>query len=170
MADGDRQAIPEIRVGVPTVGDFAYLAHRLRPDEREQFAAMTGKPYDPEIAAQTYIVAHGLKYVLVSRDGLPVAAGCFEYLRDGVLETWGIGTPDAWVRYWRAITKVCRRQIDQLLDTGTHRIQITALASRTAAHEWYIRGLGMTREGVLKGYCADGRDAVVFARTKEATR
>lgn len=167
MADGSRQATPEVRIGTPLVEDWAWLARHLRPDEASEFAAMTGRPFDPGNAATTYIASTGLKYVLVDRNNLPLAAGCFERVREGVLETWAIGTLEAWDKHWRTITKVCRRQMDGLLASGVHRIQIVAMASRIEAHEWYERGLLMQREGLMKGYCADGSDAVMFARTKQ---
>jgi hypothetical protein len=73
---------------------------------------------------------------------------------------------DGWKRYWRTFTKACRQQMDALLQGDVHRIQICALASRTQAHDWYMKGLKMKREGLLEQFCADGSDAVMFARTR----
>lgn len=155
---------PAVRVAPPIVADWLLLARSMRPDEVAQFEAMTGRPFDPELAAQGYIAAPGIKYALIDAEGKAFAAGCFEHVRPGVVETWGIGTPEAWADHWRAITKVCRRQIDSFLVNGAHRVQIVSLASRTAAHEWYERGLGLMREGTLRGYFSDGSDAVMHAR------
>jgi hypothetical protein len=43
-------------------------------------------------------------------------------------------------------------------------VEVCALASRVETHAWYAR-IGFVREGVLHAYCADGSDAVMFART-----
>lgn len=166
MADGNAIVIPQVRIGTPLVEDWAYLARAMREEERAEVAAITGRPYSADAAAQTFITVQGLKYVLVGRDNLPLAAGCFEHVRPGVLETWGIGTPEAWGSAWRTITKVCRRQMDELFETGTHRIQIVSGADRAQAHAWYERGLLMQREGVLHRYFADGSDAVMHARVR----
>ena len=169
MADGSGQHVPAVRVGVPIVQDYAYLAARLRPDEREQFAAFTGMDrYDEHVASRAWVMAGGLAYTLIGRDGLPFALGWFEEIRPGVWETSGIGTPEGWAQHWRAITKESRRRMDALFAAGARRIQITALASRMSALEWYERGLKMQREGVLRGYCANGADAVLYSRIKEA--
>lgn len=167
MADGCRDLLPEIRVSVPLVQDFAYLAERMRPDEIEQFVAFTGADrYEPNVAARSYVMAGGLAYALVDRANRPVAVGWFDELRPGVWETCGIGTMDGWAKHWRAITKESRRRMQQLFDGGAHRIQIISLATRTDAHRWYEQGLGMQFEGTLRGYCANGADAVLHAITR----
>lgn len=166
MADGNRQAIPQVRIGTPLVRDWLHLAERMTLDERAEVASITGQPFAADSAAQTYIAVAGLKYVLVGRDGFPLAAGCFEHVRPGVVEAWGMGTPEAWGACWRAITKISRRQMDFLLSNGTHRVQIVSPATRNRAHEWYERGLLMQREGVLRSYFADGSDAVMHARVR----
>jgi len=166
MADGSREQLPQIRVGVPLVEDFAYIAGRMRPDEQAQFVAFTGADhYQPNVAARSYVMAGGLAYVLVDRGNRPVAVGWFDELRPGVWETTGIGTLDGWAKHWRAITKESRKRMQALFDDGAHRIQIISLATRTDAHRWYERGLGMKNEGTLRGYCADGSDAVIHAIT-----
>jgi len=168
VADGNRPVIPEIRIGVPLVEDFARIARNLRPDEIEQFVAFTGAPgYKPDVLARTLLATPGTSYVLVDRTNLPIAIGGFEPLRPGVWQTWGIGTLDGWAKHWRAITKQSRRQMDYLFANGAHRIEIIALVSRHDAHRWYEEGLLMQCEGTLKGYCANGADAVMYARTME---
>lgn len=165
MADGSH--IPEIRLGLPIVQDFAYIAANMRPDEIAQYLALTGLPeYVPDVAARSLVASPGSQFVMVGRDGLPVLVGGFAPVRRGVFEGWLAGTPQGWANHWRAMTKVCRGLMDDLLANGAHRIETFALASRAPAHEWYERSLLMQREGVLRGYFADGQDAIVFARTK----
>jgi hypothetical protein len=160
--------IPEIRLGVPLVDDFAHLARHLRDDERAQYLALTGlEEYVPDVAARAFTASPGRQFVMIDRQGMPVLAGGFCPVRRGVFEGWLVGSPEGWSSYWRAMTKVCRGLMDDLLDAGgAHRIETFALASRTAAHEWYERSLLMQREGVLRGYFADGQDAIVFARVR----
>ncbi|MEN5115844.1 hypothetical protein ABE488_00705 [Luteimonas sp. TWI662] len=158
---------PAIRLGHPIVEDFAYLARRMRPDEIEQFLAFGGlHEYDADIAARAFAATPGPSYVFVGADGLPFLAGGFQPLRPGVFDGWLVGTLAGWEAHGFAITRICRRVIDQMLVDGAHRVQIAALASRTAAHDWYERGLGLQREGVLRAYCADGSDAVMFAKVR----
>lgn len=161
--------IPEIRLGMPIVQDFSYVASRMRPDEIAQYLALTGLiEYVPDVAARSLIASPGNSYVMVARDGLPVLVGGFAPVRLGVFEGWLAGTQDGWANHWRAMTKVCRGLMDDMLqNSGAHRIEIFALSSRTKAHEWYSRGLKMQYEGTLRGYFADGQDAVCYARVRE---
>lgn len=165
MPDGTPM-LPEIRLGAPIVQDFAYIASRMRPDEIAQYLALTGlHEYVPDVAARALMASPGHSYVMVDRAGLPVLVGGFVPVRRGVFEGWLAGTDEGWATNWRAMTKVCRGLMDDLFANGAHRVETFALASRVQAHEWYERSLKMQREGTLRGYFADGQDAVVFART-----
>lgn len=158
-----------LRLGVPLLQDYAYLAARLRPDEIAQVLAMSGNlHYDPDLAAREFATIPGEAFVLVDDDNRPVLIGGFMPLRPGVFEGWMVGTVDGWAQHWRAITKTSRRLLDSLMADGAHRVQVTALASRTCAHDWYVRGLRMDQSPVcIVGYCASGDDAIMFARLKE---
>lgn len=161
------QDIPAIRIGAPILEDYGWLARNMRPDEVEQFLAFSGLgSYDANVAARAFAMMPGAAYVLVDRDNRPILIGGFEPLRPGVYEGWLAGTMEGWGRHGFAITRICRRNIDAMLDGGAHRVQITALSSRALAHDWYIRGLGMECEGTLQGYAANGADAVVFAKVR----
>lgn len=153
-----------MRLAVPIIEDFAYLAKRMRPDEIEQFLAFSGLPeYVPDVAARTWAATGGEAYALLGNDGCAIAVAGMQPVAPGVMEAWMVGTMDGWDRYWRTLTKLCRRQIDTALKSA-HRVQICSLASRVKAGEWYVRGLGMRREGLLRRY-ANGHDAVMYART-----
>jgi hypothetical protein len=82
-----------------------------------------------------------------------------------VFECWLVGTDDGWNRHWHAITRACNRLMKGMFDNGAHRIETCALASRTQAHDWYERFVGMRREGVKVGHFADRQDGIMFART-----
>ena len=168
MADGNFHA--SCRLAQPSVFDVGWLSERMRPDEIAQWCALTGHAtYDPELAARSIVATMGpLAFCLVGPDNMPVVVGGFTEDRPGVFQTWMVGTEEGWAKHWRAITRHSRRSIDALLESGrAHRIQTHALASRTAAHAWYER-LGMQREGTLRSYFADGQDAVVFSKVREA--
>jgi hypothetical protein len=159
--------LPETRLAVPLVEDYATIAKTMRPDEIAQFLAMSGmREYVPDIAAKAWINSPGPAFVVVDRDNKPLAVSGFTPVHDGVYEAWAAAPLRTWQRHWRAVTKYCVRQMSALLEADAHRIQICALATRTEAHAWYEKGLHMTREGLLRAYCADGSDAVMFARVR----
>jgi hypothetical protein len=93
-------------------------------------------------------------------------AGGFVPERRGVYEAWLVGTDVAWSDYWHKITRVCKRQMDALFQHGAHRIQVMTSPHNSKVVEWYVRGLGMRHEGLLRGFCADGSDMVMYARTR----
>lgn len=168
MADGGHQ-YPKITIAPTIVEDWAWLARRMRPDEIAQHMAANGDAeYDPNTAAIRFITTPGPAWTFVGEDGLPVAGGGFCPVRPGVYEAWLVGTMERWASHWRPMTRLFRRMCQQFLaQDGVHRLQITALASRTAAHEWYERGLGFQRGDRLPAYCADGQDALMFSLIKE---
>lgn len=55
-----------------------------------------------------------------------------------------------------------------LAEPNVHRLQLYGQAGRDKTFEWYERSLGYHREATLSRYCANGDDAVLFARVKEA--
>lgn len=156
-----------IQLSSTTLDDFAYIARRMREDEQDQWCALVGRAeYDADLCARGLAAINGPSFTLLS-DGTPFCIGGFDPIRPGVYQTWMAGTLAGWVHHWRAITKNSRRLMDHLLANGAHRIQTIALASRVDAHEWYARGLQQSWEGVHRGWYADGRDAVCYARVKE---
>ncbi len=151
------------------IEDLAYLARNMRPDEIEQDLAVTGAAeYDPQQAILRMATVTGPK-ILVLADNVPVVAGGFWQVRPGVWEGWQLGTMDGWAAHWRTITKVTRRLNDEwLARPDVHRLQLYGLTGRDKTFEWYERSLGYRREATLSRYCANGADAVLFARVKEA--
>lgn len=165
MADGGHMAT-KLRLAHPLLDDVAYLARRMRADEVQQFLALSGlAEYDADIAARAIASIPGPTYAVLEGDR-PVLLGGFDPLRSGVYEAWLVGTDEAWSKHGHAFTRICRRAINQLLHDGAHRVQVIALDSRKAAHTWYQRGLGFEFEGLLRGHCANGEDAVMFSRVR----
>lgn len=145
-----------------TVADIAHVAAKMRPDEIEQWLALTGAgQYDADVMVRGIVGAGGASWALVDNTGRPFIVGGFQVERHGVASVWLVGTADGWAKHWRMITKICRRSIAALLN-DFHRVEVTSLASRVHAHAWYRR-VGLTHEEPLKAWFANGADAVTFA-------
>lgn len=162
--------IPPIRtkwqLEVPTLRDLIVLCSQMRPDEIEQYLALTGaETFDFERAAVGMYSIPGVKFVLTNASGQLLVAGGFEEVRPRVWRSWMTGTMDAWSGHWRSITEASRFVMDCLFEDGAQRIETWALADRAGACRWYEQGLRMSRDGVLPNYAADGRDVVIYSRT-----
>lgn len=145
-----------------------YLCDRMRPDEIAQYIALTGaKAYDADTAARGFMNTPGLKFTVLGPDGYPAASGGYEEVFPGVWQSWMVGSCDGWHTSWRSLTKGCRWLMDGLFEMGARRLQTSALASRTQAIEWYERGLGLVREGTMRGYGVNGEDVAQFSRVRE---
>ena len=150
----------------PQVADYVYVTRHMRPDEVDQFEALTAQAYNAEIAARVFLGLTGPAYALVDEAGIPQILGGFEPSSPGVFRPWLAGTMAGWHAHWAMLTRFCRRRVDALLAAQARRIEVFALADRTQAHEWYRRGLGMTYEGTHKAWFTDGRDAVCYAKVR----
>ena len=149
-----------------TAADIACVAARMRPDEVAQWLALTGaKEYDADAAARAAIASGGPAWALVDISGRPFAVGGFHVERPGVANVWMMGTPDGWTKYWRAITRVCKRAISDLLAADFHRVEVTSLASRVCTHAWYRR-IGLTIAEPARAWFSDGSDAMTFAAVR----
>lgn len=147
-----------------------YLCENMRPDEIVQYLAMTGaSEYDHRRAARGMIAMldQGPAFTVVGDiDGreLPVCAGGYVRIVGGTWNSWMVGTMAGWEKHWRAITKGTLATMDFMFEVmDAHRLQTSALASRSAAIEWYTKGLKMKPEGIWTGY-ASGEDVAAFAR------
>jgi hypothetical protein len=144
-----------------------YLCARARDDERHQFAVLSDhEVYDPELAWAEFaaLTLRGPHFTALDDDNMPAAAGGYHLVRDGVWQSWMVGTDEGWDRHWRSITKGCRWLMDGLFDGGARRLQTSALASRGEAIHWYIEGLKMTPCGVWAGYGRNGEAVAHFER------
>lgn len=145
--------------------DVFYLCERMRPDEREQLDAFFD--LSDEDIPRFFLGKTGPAYTLVDANGLPLVCGGWESVADGVMQSWMIGSMDAWATNWRGITKASRWIMDELLSRGVRRLQTNALASRVEACEWYVRGLLMQPEGIWRQYGRQGQDVAAFSRVVE---
>lgn len=145
-----------------------WLCERMRPDEIDQYVALTGaEGFDPMIAARGMCNSGGLRFTVLQRDGLPAAAGGYIEVEPGVWQSWMVGTPEGWAEQWRSITKAVRWLMAGLFESGARRLETSALADRTEAREWYERGLGLQYEGTWRARAHDGRDVVCYSRVAE---
>lgn len=145
-----------------------YLCERMRPDEIEQYLAFTDTDsYDPDVAALGFMNLPGMKFTVVDRDRMPVAAGGYWEVSPGVWQSWMVGSCDGWAAHWRSLTKAVRWLMASLFNMGARRLQTNGLASRTKAIEWYERALGLKPEGVMRKAGRQGQDVAYFSRLAE---
>ena len=141
------------------------MADRMRADEREHQLAFSGaSEYDPEVAARAMMISDGIRIAYLDDEGMPimVAGWCVE--RGQCWRGWMVNSDEGWRDHWRGITKVTRWFIRQMFDAGATRLQLTTLASRHEACDWYERGLGFELDGILRGAGAHGEDLVIYSR------
>lgn len=164
----------------PFLSDFLYVTSRLPEDERKQLEAFSGYPYTIDGAAVGGFTAQGPKWVVKEAAdqeafnvglSIPIMIGGFTPERPGVWRDFLISTPQAWdEKHFFAMTRICRRIMDAMLRSGeAHRLECVVpaprLESRPELERWYTL-LGYNKEGLRYGYCANGADAVAFARVK----
>lgn len=154
-------------VRTATLLDLVHVCRNARPDEIEQTLAFGyASVYDPDDTAVSLYRMGGPKLTVVGRDGMPAAVGGATQVSSGVYYVWAMGTMAGWESEWRSMTKATRKLFDNLLAGPAHRIEIKALASRTAACLWYTKGLKMKPEGVRRAYGRNGEDAIEFSRVR----
>lgn len=160
----------KIEMSEATVEDYVFVANSMLQTERDQWCAFRNLPaYDANACAMD-MISHGPASWALRAVGSPFFIGGFSNQRPGVWVCWAAGTDHGWQNYGREITRFVRKQMDAVFGLGAHRIEITSLASRVEAGEWYRKGLGMQAEGVHRGYCGDGQDAICYAKFKEIAR
>lgn len=149
---------------------FLHLAERLRPDEQRHVLAMSGADrYDPDVAAAAAISSEGMRFAMLDDAGVPIVAGGFVPLRGDCWEAWMMGSIDGWEAKYRCIARAVRWSMDQMFANGATRLQITTLADRFDALDWYERALGMRCDGKLCSAGAHGEDLVIYSRVKRGT-
>lgn len=164
----------------PFMLDFLKVCHMMPADERAQLEAFTGEKYNADGAAVGNFMAPGPKWVIKAADteadfysGLaePLVVGGFNAQRPGVFRDFLLTTPQAWQgRNWYHVTRICKRIMDDMLRSeGCHRLECIVPAARVQTRpelvKWY-KVLGYNEEGLHHGYCANGADAISFARVR----
>lgn len=153
----------------PTLVDLILLCSNARQDEIEQHEAIIDPVWEPQRVAADLYNRIGHKFVLYDEGELPIVAGGWDPIFDGVWSGWLVGSEAAWGVHALSITRACRNIMDSLIQSdGARRLCINGLASRTAACDWYERGLQMTREGTMRAFGRNGEDLALYARVKES--
>lgn len=148
----------------PSLSVLLYLCERARPDEIEQFEALTGTEYDPEAAAVGFWSSGKWALAVAHPNGEPAAAGGYEQVQPGVWQSWMVGTEKGWAEMWVDIHRTTRFLTESLVDSGlARRLQTNVLAKRAEAIKWYGR-LGLKYEGTMRGLAANGEDVSFFGR------
>jgi len=151
----------------PTLVDFLTICKFARPEEIEQYEALTGLEWDVESVVNHLFNKPGLKFAIVEGN-VAITVGGWEPIISGVWQSWSVGTAKYWEKYWRSITKFSRRSADYVFAAeGTRRLQIAILASRTKPCEWCVRGMKFTYESTLRGFGVGGEDVAMYVRLKE---
>lgn len=162
----------------PFLADFLYVASKVPKDEREQIEAMTGDVFSVDGAAVGNFVVPGPKWVIKIADSqadfdagnsIPLVVGGFVPQRPGVWRDFLLTTSLAW-DYSVGVTRFCKKAMDAMLDSGqAHRLEcvvpLVRVESRPELPKWY-KLLGYHEEGIRHGYCANGADAMAYARVK----
>lgn len=149
----------------PRLLELVFICAQLSESERGQFEALGFGEFDPERVAAVLHAKEGPK-LLLRVDGVPVACGGYDSVSPGVMQSWMVGTVDGWAQHGRAITRETRRFMRVLLGVeGIRRLQTMCLADRADARRWY-EAIGLTCEGVLRGFAGDGRDCALYARVE----
>jgi hypothetical protein len=152
----------------PTMLDLLRLCHDARPDEREQYEELSGIEWIPDEVAGDFFSREGVKFVLLDNDNFPIVAGGYSPVVSGVFDSWMVGTMKTWDVHWRSITKYTRKVMDLMFaEANARRLQTSVLASRFQACDWYVRGLKMQPEGILRGFGVNGADMAMYARIRE---
>jgi len=146
---------------------FIHLAEHLRPDEQRHVMALSGADtYSADVAAAAAISAEGMRFALLDDAGVPIVAGGFVPVRGDCWEAWMMGSIEGWETRYRCISRAVRWSMEQMFDHGARRLQITTLADRFDALDWYERALGMHCDGKLCAAGAHGEDLVIYSRVK----
>lgn len=148
----------------PTLDVISFLCRNAREDEVMQYEVLTSREYDADEAAVAFWSSGPFRTAVCDPDGLPIAAGGYEQIMPGVLQSWMVGTQHGWDNHYASIHRATRWLQQTLLDSGKfRRIQTNGLTKRTEACKWYER-LGMQLEGIQRAVGANGEDVSMYAR------
>lgn len=149
-----------------TLFELLQICSDASEDIKENWEALTGAPWEIDGVVAQLFNTPGPKWT-VSDGALAIAAGGFVMVRPGVYRDWLAPSSLAFSpKYWRAVTKACKRIMDSMLKGTAHRLECVCLASRAAeVVDWY-GVLGYQFEGTLVAAGSDGEDLAAYYRTR----
>jgi hypothetical protein len=156
--------------GEPKLTDYLRVCLALPEDERQQYAAMAGAPFDAEIVAAALMLASGPKWTIYDGRKYAIAVGGYLEERPGVWRSWMAATDECWTpENAEGVTAICVGAMQSMFyDHGAHRLETVCLATRKRARSWYTRHLGLKYEGLLRQAGVGGEDVAIYATTRDA--
>jgi hypothetical protein len=154
----------------PILLDYLRVISRAPEDQKLHFTEVTGQEWNIDSIAVGNLETTGPKWSIYA-DDTPIVVGGFAQRRPGVFEDWFISTPEAFSQeHYRYVTRLCKGLMDNMLGQKiAHRLECVVPVARLERSprlaKWY-KVLGYNREALHHGYCANGGDAVRFARVK----
>lgn len=148
-----------------TLLDIVGVCTHLIPEDRVQYEAFTGRPYEIDAAAVGHWHFAGPKFTAFV-DDRPIVVGGYVPVRPGVYNSWFLSTPEAWRT--PGVTTITRQIIAGMLQNGAHRLETVCLASRADTRRWYEK-IGLRFETTLEKYGARGEDAACHIATREVS-
>lgn len=149
--------------------DLIPLCSALSLEERALVVAMTGEMFDAERVAMAAHAGSAMAWSFES-PSRAVAAGGYLRERPGVFRTWFVAPDSAWYAHGAGLTRAVRDVIhNTLAENAAHRIETVTLADRHRARAWYEK-IGLSYESTLRGYGANGEDAVMYVALRDAEK
>lgn len=147
----------------PTLEDIRrVVANVAVEDRREWDTTHLGGWSCNTVEATLALYMDGIAHVFRESDGTAFCLSGFQVVAPGVARSWTIRT-DAWKRHLVECTRVSRKVIARLLESGAAR-RVEAWCPAWA--ERWPQALRLEKEAVLRQYANDGTDVVVWSRVK----
>jgi hypothetical protein len=151
------------------VEPLTFILDHLRPEDREEIAAVRGDKFDAARMASelTRISSSFDAWIFWNADAReavarPIAALGAYAMTPKVAGCWAFGT-DEWPLALRAVTKHAKAvMVPKLLEAGFHRAECRALATREDTWRW-LTSLGWQQEAVLAEFGTRREDFILFA-------
>lgn len=149
-----------------TLRDALWVLDVLPEEEIRVYESTSGLKFDVcDLAARLQLLP-GMRWTFEARRQTAAIGGVVEQI-PGVYRTWFFAPEYAWQNFGRELTETVGALIRQLLaDKVARRIETVTLASQSRARTWYEK-IGLTYESTLRGYGANGEDAVLYVAVAE---
>ena len=142
-----------------------YLCDHMRPDEIENYLAVTGADcFRPDVCAIGLMNTQGLKLTVLDDKAMPIICGGVTPIIEGVYAMWMVGTTQSWDAHWRKITKCAKWLVNHVFTQGARRVEIESITTRTKAIEWYKKALGFECHGIRNNYGPNGEAVGIYGR------
>ena len=153
-----------MKLNHPNLVQLIYLAQNMTAAEVVEHMAISGRDYNPEALAIRCHSYNGPAHVLLA-NGRPYYVGGFTVTAANTAQAWSIAT-DECAKHVLEMTRAGRRIVNDLLEAGVHRIQMSCLEAREPARRWY-EALGAKHEATLHAAGKNGENVVVYSIVKD---